>query len=79
MRLSGQNARPRKFFKIPVITVRPASPLSGSRSRLALGALPILQLKELEVDQERYDAWKASLTRSNQAKGLPTGVKPSAV
>jgi hypothetical protein len=37
--------------------------MAGSRSRLALGALPILQLKELEIDQERYQAWKASLKK----------------
>jgi len=68
MRASVQNARPRKFFQIPVITVRPAGLLSGTRSRLALGALPILQLKELEVDQERYQAWKASLKQSSPGK-----------
>jgi hypothetical protein len=66
MRVSAQNAKPRRFFQIPVITVRPAGPLAGTRSRLALGALPILQLKELEVDQERYQAWKASLKRRSQ-------------
>jgi hypothetical protein len=30
--------------------------------------LPILQLKELEVDQERYEAWKASLKRVGSVK-----------
>jgi hypothetical protein len=35
-----------------------------------LGALPILQLKELEVDQERYQAWKASLKQSGLGKKL---------
>ncbi len=70
MRVLVQNARPGKLFQIPVITVRPTGPLSGARSRLALGALPILQIKELEVDQERYEAWKASLKRRSRGKGL---------
>jgi hypothetical protein len=68
MRVSVQKPRPRKFFQIPVVTVRPGMPLAGARSRLALGALPILQFKELEVDQERYEAWKASLKGSNSRK-----------
>jgi hypothetical protein len=71
MRVSVQNRRPRKFFRIPVLTVRPAETLVGNQSRLALGALPILQLKELEVDQERYQSWKASLRRRGRAKGSP--------
>ncbi len=64
MRASVPNSKPRSLFRIPVITVRPVGALVGNRSRLALGALPILQLKELEVDQERYQAWKASLKKS---------------
>ena len=63
MRALVQDPNLRKFFKIPVVTVRPAGAIPDSRSRLALGALPILQLKELEVDQERYQAWKSSLKK----------------
>ncbi len=68
MRASVENSRSRKSFLIPVVTVRPTGPLVDSRSRLALGALPILQFKELEVDQERYEAWKASLDRSREPR-----------
>lgn len=68
MRVSVQDPNSRKFFQIPVLTVRPAGPIRDSRSRLALGALPILQLKELEVDQERYDAWKSSLKKGKHSR-----------
>jgi hypothetical protein len=63
MRVSVQSVRSGKLFPIPVVTVRPVGPLGQRRSRLGLGALPILQFKDLEVDQERYQAWKASLKR----------------
>lgn len=59
---------PRKTFQIPVVTVRPVTPGPEGRIRVGLGALPIMQLKELEVDQERYAAWKASLKRPPAAK-----------
>jgi hypothetical protein len=61
MRVSVQNAK--KLFQIPVLTVRPSSSLPPMGARLGLGALPIMQLKELEVDHERYHAWKASLRK----------------
>jgi hypothetical protein len=66
MRVSAQ--QPKKPFQIPVVTVRPTDSLVDATSRLGLGALPILQFKELEVDQERYDAWKASLKRPLHAR-----------
>jgi hypothetical protein len=63
MRMSGHKPTGRRVFQIPVITVRPSGTPGPARSRLGLGALPILQFKELEVDYERYHAWKASLKR----------------
>ena len=69
MRTPAKNATSRRSFQIPVVTVRPSYPLSDGRGRIGLGALPILQLKELEVDQERYAAWKASLKRPPGTNG----------
>ena len=49
------------------------SPADAKSSCTRLSSVPIIQLKELVVDDARYDVWKASLPPDERRKRLHVG------